>query len=519
MSFLRIKSLKAILATAESKSLHRSLGVFQLTMLGVGAIIGTGIFVLTSEAAQKAGPGMMISFLIAGVVCALAALCYSELAAMVPVSGSAYTYTYAVMGEVLAWLVGWALVLEYAVSAAAVAVGWSGYFAGQLRGWFGIELPSALINGPYAGGIINLPAVIVSLIVTGLLIVGTTASVRVNAALVAIKVVALAIFVVLALPAMRMDNFEPFLPMGWAGGDGGGVIGAAASIFFAYIGFDAVSTAAEESKNPQRTVPLALIWSLVICTVFYMLVAAAATGSPLGSQPVMSTAGDWLPTGSLALSERCDAIVASGATQPLACSQEALAHILREIGYLKIGNLIGLAAFLALPSVILVMIYGQARMFFVMSRDGLLPERCSAIHPRWKTPHVITAVTGAGVTFAAAFLPVGKLADICNAGTLFAFAAVALSVMILRRTDPGRYRPFRTPAVDLIAPLTILGCVVLYWRLPYAAKMVLPVWGGIGLLLYFAYGYRHSHVGRGLADVPATRADGPLPADRVIAND
>jgi len=497
--FARVKSLDAVLATAGRNSLHRSLGALQLTLLGVGGIIGTGIFVLTSEAAQKAGPGMLVSFVISGAVCAVAALCYSEIASMVPVAGSAYTYTYAVLGELLAWLVGWALVLEYAVAASAVSVGWAGYFAGQLRGWFGIDMPHGLINGPFEGGIINLPAVVISLLVTALLIIGTQESARVNALLVGVKVLALALFVVLALPAMHRENFEPFMPLGWASGDGAGVFGAAASIFFAYVGFDAVSTAAEETINPQRNVPLGLIGSLAICTVFYILVAAGAIGSPLGSQPVMSAVGEWLSPGSVALAERCSALVAAGTREPLACSHEALAHALREIGYLKVGNLIGLAAFLALPSVILVMIYGQTRMFFVMSRDGLLPERFSKVHPRWKTPHVITWITGIGVTLAAAFLPVGKLADISNAGTLFAFVAVALAVLILRRTEPGRPRPFRTPLVWLVAPLTIIGCVTLYWRLPFDARMVLPIWGGIGLALYFAYGYRNSHVGRGIA--------------------
>ena len=501
MIFGRVKSLDAILATAERKALHRSLGALQLTLLGVGAIIGTGIFVLTSEAAQKAGPGMMISFIIAGAVCAVAALCYSELASMVPVSGSAYTYTYAAMGELLAWTVGWALVLEYAVAASAVAVGWSGYFVGQLRGWFGIELPQALIAGPYAGGIINLPAVFIALAITALLIVGTSESAKVNAVLVGIKVTALTLFIVLALPVMRMENFAPFAPQGWMGEGGSGVIGAAASIFFAYVGFDAVSTAAEETKNPQRNVPLGLLGSLAICTVFYMLVASGAIGSPLGAQPVLNAAGQWLAPGSTELAARC-ATLASAGTEPLACSKEALAHVLREIGYLKIGNLIGLAAFLALPSVILVMIFGQTRMFFVMSRDGLLPEKLSTIHPKWKTPHIITAITGAGVTLAAAFLPVGKLADIANAGTLFAFLMVAIAVLRLRQTHPTVKRAFRVPAVWLVALLTIAGCIGLFVALPSDAQLVLPLWGAVGLLLYFAYGYRKSNVARGLDAVP-----------------
>lgn len=499
----RIKPLDAILATAEKKSLTRTLGAWQLTLLGVGAIIGTGIFVLTSEAAQFAGPGMMISFLLAASVCGVAALCYSEIASMVPVSGSAYTYTYAVMGELLAWMVGWALVLEYAVAASAVSVGWSGYFVGQLRGWFGIELPWELVNGPYAHGLINLPAVVIALVVTTLLVVGTTESARVNAVLVAIKVVALTAFIALALPVMKMENFTPFAPNGFAG-----ISAAAASIFFAYVGFDAVSTAAEETINPQRNVPLGLLGSLGICTVFYILVAAGAIGSPLGAQPVTDALGNWIDPGSPALFSRCGELAAIG-QQPLACSKEALAHVLREVGYLNFGNLIGLAAFLALPSVILVMIFGQTRIFFVMSRDGLLPEKLSTIHPKWRTPHIITIVTGIGVTFAAAFLPVGELAAIANAGTLFAFLMVSLAVLILRRTQPDRHRPFRTPAVWLVAPLAVIGCLYLYFSLPLKAMLVLPIWGGIGLVVYFLYGFRKSNVARGIIEVPETFADVP----------
>jgi APA family basic amino acid/polyamine antiporter len=394
-------------------------------------------------------------------------------------------------------------VLEYAVAASAVCVGWSGYFVGQLRGWFDIVLPRALISGPFDGGLVNLPAVFVSLAVTGLLILGARESARANAVLVGVKIAALAAFVALALPVMHRGNFQPFTPLGWASRDGAGIVGAAASIFFAYTGFDAVSTAAEETVNPQRNVPLGLLCSLALCTVFYALVAAAAIGSPLGSQPVMSAVGEWLSPGSFELAHRCSEIVAAGHIEPLACSHEALASVMREIGYLKISNLIGLAAFLTLPSVILVMIYGQTRMFFVMSRDGLLPERFSRVHLRWKTPHTITALTGLAVTLVAAFLPVGKLADISNAGTLFAFLTVAVAVLILRRTEPARHRPFRTPLLGLVAPLTIVGCVVLYWRLPFDARMVLPIWGSIGLLLYFAYGYHHSHLGRGIVKTRA----------------
>jgi APA family basic amino acid/polyamine antiporter len=491
MIFWRVKPLDAILETAEKKSLHRSLGAWQLTLLGVGAIIGTGIFVLTAEAAQKAGPGMMLSFVVAGFVCAVAALCYAELASMVPVSGSAYTYSYAVLGEFVAWLVGWALMLEYAVAASAVAVGWSGYFVGLLHHSLGLELPQALTSGPFAGGIVNLPAVLICLLVSALLVVGTRESATFNAVLVAVKVTALTIFVVLALPVLELRHFEPFMPQG-----GEGVVAAAASIFFAYVGFDAVSTAAEETRNPQRNVPIGLIGSLVICTLFYLLVSAGAIGA-MGAQPVVDAAGKSLPPGSVALAEQCSELAAAG-TSPLVCSREALAQVLRHIGWETVGNLLGLAAFLALPSVILMMLFGQTRIFFVMARDGLLPEILSRVHDRFKTPHIVTMVTSVGVIFAAAFLPVGKLADISNSGTLFAFTAVAVSVMILRVKERHRSRPFRTPAIWLVGPLAIIGCGVLFAFLPADAKLVFPIWSSIGLVLYFSYGYRKSHVALGI---------------------
>jgi|TARA_R100000501_G_scaffold17834_1_gene34144 APA family basic amino acid/polyamine antiporter len=505
----RVKPLDAILATAEKHALTRTLGAVQLTLLGVGAIIGTGIFVLTSEAAQKAGPGMMWSFVIAACVCGVAALCYSELASMVPVAGSAYTYTYAVMGELLAWTVGWALILEYAVAASAVSVGWSGYFVGLLASW-GVELPKALTVGPYAGGIVNLPALIIALLVTVLLMVGTTESARVNAVLVAIKVTALTVFIALTLPVLNGAEFEPFMPNGVFGngnGAGLGVVGAAASIFFAYVGFDAVSTAAEETRNPQRNVPIGLIGSLAICTVFYLLVAAGAIGA-VGAQPVPGADGSVIQPGTAEFASQCQAMIAAG-TEPLVCSHEALAFVLREIGWERIGDLIGIAAFLALPSVILIMLFGQTRIFFVMARDGLLPSKLASIHPKWKTPHVVTMITGVAVAIFAAFLPVGKLADISNSGTLFAFFMVALAVLILRRAQPDRPRPFRTPLVWLVAPLAMLGTLGLFFNLPLEAKMVLPVWGGLGLIVYFLYGRRNSHVGQGITDVPEDDADAP----------
>jgi APA family basic amino acid/polyamine antiporter len=507
--FGRVKSLDAILATAEKKSLHRSLGPVQLTLLGVGAVIGTGIFVLTAAAAQKAGPGMMWSFVIAGFVCAVAALCYSELASMVPVSGSAYTYSYAVVGELLAWMVGWALILEYAVAASAVCVGWSGYFMGLLKSWFGFVLPQALSAGPewsfvggmphadFSSGIINVPAIAIAGLITALLVKGTTESATVNAALVVIKITALTMFVALTLPVMHMDHFTPFAPNGWfglPGTTGMGIVGAASSIFFAYVGFDAVSTAAEETKNPQRNVPIGLIGSLAICTIFYLLVAAGAVGA-IGAQP---TALGVSPD-SADFTSQCAALTAKG-VQPLVCSKEALAYVLRAINHSVAGDLIGIAANIALPSVILMMIFGQTRIFFVMARDGLLPEKLATVHPKWKTPYIVTIFTGIFVAFAAALLPVGQLADISNSGTLFAFFMVALAVMILRVRDPGRTRPFRTPLVWVTGPIAAVGCVFLYFNLPISSILVLPIWGGIGLVVYFAYGYRKSHVGRGLAE-------------------
>ena len=516
----RIKPLDEILATAEKKSLKRSLGAFQLTLLGIGAVIGTGIFVLTATAAQKAGPGMMVSFMVAGAVCAVAALCYSELASMVPVAGSAYTYSYAVMGEIVAWMVGWALILEYALGASAVAVGWSGFITGLLDS-IGVHVPHALAVGPpiqwgflqggEIGGFINLPAVLVVAFVTTLLVIGTKESATFNAVLVVIKITALTMFLVITLPMVsgHMSNFHPFAPRGWGNplsSSGTGILGAAASIFFAYVGFDAVSTAAEETKNPQRNVPIGLIGSLLICTVFYLLVAGGVIGA-YGAQPLAD------PATGLPFKEGSPQLFAAAACHaahaPTVCSKEALAYILRQVSSPIFGNLVGLAAAIALPSVVLLMMYGQTRIFFVMARDGLLPDRLSAVHPRFRTPYVVTIVTGIFVAIAAAFLPVGTLADYSNAGTLFAFAAVSLGVMILRKKDPNRTRPFRTPAIFLVAPLSIAGCVLLFVNLNMESKLLFVTWTVVGLIIYFIYGYRHSNVARGIIEVPEVAAEAP----------
>lgn len=482
MIFGRVKPLDAILATAEKKSLTRTLGAFQLTMLGIGAIIGTGIFVLTAEAANKAGPAMMISFVIAAVVCGLAALCYSELASMVPVSGSAYTYSYATFGEIIAWIVGWALVLEYAIAASAVSVGWSGYMVGLVENIFAIEVGNDFVAGPFDAnpGIINVPAMLIALLCMALLLIGTKESARFNAILVAIKVSALMLFLVLALPAMNAENFQPFSPNGFFAKEvvdpitnnmvTVGVAAAAASIFFAYVGFDAVSTAAEETINPQRNIPIGLIGSLAICTIIYMLVAAGATGA-VGAQP----GGE------------------------LSQSKEALAFVLNEIGHGWAGKLVAISAAVALPSVILMMMFGQTRIFFVMARDGLLPDMFSKLHPKYGTPHVVTLCTGIFVALFAALFPVGKLADISNSGTLFAFFTVAVGVMILRRTNPDRPRPFRTPLYFLVCPLAAAGCVFLFFQLSGYTELMFLGWTTIGLAVYFLYSRRRSHVGQGIA--------------------
>lgn len=450
MNAWRIKPLDAIIATAESKGLHRSLGPVQLTLLGIGAIIGTGIFVLTSVGAERAGPGLMLSFIIAGTVCALAALAYAELASMVPVAGSAYTYSYAILGEFIAWIVGWCLILEYTVAASAVAVGWSGYMVGWLNS-VGLALPHALSVGPHvAGGVINLPAVLISLAVTILLIIGTRESAAVNAVLVAVKVTALTAFIVLAGPNVQPANFEPFMPYGFEG-----VMSAAALIFFAYVGFDAVSTAAEETRNPNRTVPIGVIASLGICTVFYILVAAAA----VGTTPY----------------------------QELAQSREPLAFVLRELGFPLVGNLVAGAAIVALPTVVMMMMYGQTRVFFAMARDRLLPDVFATVHPKLKTPYVITLVTGAVVAAIAGFFRVDEIAELSNTGTLFAFVAVSAAVIVLRRTQPERPRAFRCPAVYVVGPLSILGCGYLFISLPEATIVRFAIWVALGVVVYFLY--------------------------------
>jgi APA family basic amino acid/polyamine antiporter len=461
----RIKPVEACLEAAQRKGLERSLGPVQLMLLGVGAVIGTGIFVLTAVGAERAGPGLVLSFVIAAVVCGFAALAYAELAAMVPVAGSAYTYSYVVIGEFIAWLVGWNLILEYAVAGAAVAVGWSGYMTGLLES-MGVDVPLALKAGVFAvqGGGMNLIAAAAVTAVTGLLIIGTRESAIVTTVLVFVKLIALGAFIFIAVPKIDWANFEPFMPYGFGtteqDGVARGVMAAAALIFFAYIGFDAVSTAAEETRNPNRNVPLGLIGTLIVCTTVYVLVAAGA----VGTTPYTELAGN---------------------TEPLA-------SILRTLGFPTVGNLVGLAAIVALPTVVLMMIYAQTRILFTMSRDGLLPDRLSNLHPRFHTPHVITAITGIFVAIVAGLFSVDEIAELSNTGTLFAFVVVSASVMVLRRTQPERHRPFRTPVLWIVGPLAVAGCIYLFVSLPKLTQGRFAIWTAIGAVVYFIYGYRRS---------------------------
>lgn len=428
----------------------------------MGAIVGTGIYTLIGVGAGLAGPAVILSFVIAGVVCVCAALAYAEMACLVPAAGSAYTYTYSVGGELLAWIVGWSLILEYSVVCSAVAVGWSGYAAGFLQA-AGIRLPGALLSGAFAGGLVNLPAIAIIFVVAGMLIAGTRESATVNTALVAVKIVALLVFISIGLSAFRSGNFKPFMPYGFesqGGAEARGVMAAAAIIFFAFYGFDAVSTAAEEARNPGRDIRLGIIGSMIACTVLYMAVAAAA----LGAMPFLEFAN----------------------------SPEPLAHILRALGHPLAATMIGAAAVIALPTVILAFMYGQSRIFFVMARDGLLPRSLGRVHARTGTPVAMTLFTAVVVSVVAGLFPLADIAAVANAGTLCAFVAVALCMMALRIREPTLPRSFRAPLAWLIGPLAVIGCIYLFMSLQGRTRQYFFIWNGIGILVYFLYSMRNS---------------------------
>jgi APA family basic amino acid/polyamine antiporter len=462
---------------SQQPTLRPVLGPLALTTLGIGSVIGTGIFVLTGTAASlHAGPALVVSMVIAAIACALAGLCYAELAAMMPIAGSAYTYAHASAGQFVAWIIGWDLVLEYALSASTVAVGWSGYFVSFLRD-LGVHLPPALTAaagsaavgpaGEMVPGVFNLPATVIVLLVAALLLVGISQSARANTVMVVIKVAVLILFIALGAAYVQRENLTPFLPpntgtfgeFGWSG-----VMRGAAIMFFAYIGFDAVSTAAQESRNPQRDMPVGILASLAICTVIYIAVAVVLLGI--------------VPYRQLNVAD------------PLAVGIDAT-------GLTWFSPVVKISALFGLFSTMLVQLLGQSRIFYSMSRDGLLPELFGKVHPRFRTPHLSTVITGAVVALAAGVLPLRTLSQLVSIGSLLAFTLVCIGVIILRRTRPDLPRPFRVPGVPYVPVLGALVCVVQMAALPWATWERLFVWLGLGLAIYFMYSRRRAREKRG----------------------
>jgi len=461
-ALFRTKSIERILADSDAPEhkLKRTLTAWDLTGLGIGAIIGTGIFVLIGTAVvgdahrPGAGPGIILSFILSGVTCALAALCYAEFAAMIPVAGSAYTYSYATLGEFLAWLTGWNLILEYGVACVAVAIGWSGYFNNILK-LSGIELPYWATHPPDAnGGIANIPAAVIVLLVTIILIIGVKESARATCTIVLIKLAVIIFFITVGVSSVNSTNWSPFMPFGFSG------VGAAAAIvFFAYIGFDAVSTTAEEARNPQRDLPIGIFASLGVCTILYIAVAGVLTG--------------------LIPYDKIDV-------------HAPVAEALRVAGFQWGAAIVATGAVAGITSVLVVMMLGQIRVFFAMSRDGLLGPWLSRVHPRFRTPHHATYLTGIAVAIMSAFIPIGDAADMTNIGTLFAFVLVSIGVVVLRYTKPNHPRPFRMPLMPFVPILAMLACLGLMYFLPWLTWVRFVVWTIIGVAVYMGYGKRYS---------------------------
>src|SRR5213083_1038224 len=472
MSLLRRKSVSDLQKEADTdKSLKRALSALNLTTLGIGAIIGTGIFVLTGTvAAVNSGPAVVLSFVLAGVASIFAALCYAEFASLVPMAGSAYTYGYATLGELIAWIIGWDLVLEYALGAVTVAIGWSGYFVSLLHD-FGINFPCALSaargtvvachDGTQVAAVFNLPAVIIIAIVTTLLVIGSKESANVNNVIVFIKGAVVVLFIIAAAHAINPANWHPFFPPSEGPGKYGwnGVMAGAGIVFFAYIGFDAVSTAAQEAKNPQKDMPIGIIGSLLICTVLYILVSGIATG-------VMSYQDLNVP-------------------DPIAVAAD-------HAGLGWMSSLIKLGAIAGLSSVILVMLLGQSRVFYSMARDGLMPQFVNKVHPKFQTPYITSIVTGIAVAIVASLLTVREAGNLVSIGTLLAFVIVSIGVVVLRVREPNLPRAFKTPAVFIVAPLGALSAAYLMVSLPWTTWRRLIIWFVFGMVLYFVYGMRHS---------------------------
>jgi APA family basic amino acid/polyamine antiporter len=476
-----IEQLKAEAAAGGEHSLKRVLGATNLVTLGIGAIIGTGIFVLTGQAAaQYTGPAIVLSMILAGTASALAGLCYSEFASTVPIAGSAYTYGYATLGEFVAWVIGWDLILEYALGAATVAVGWSGHLTSFLHDFIGIEIPAAYAAAPCtlvpAAGcspdaIINLPAVLITLAVTILIIVGIKESATVNTAIVIVKVAVVVIVIVGGAAFINRANWQPFIPpntgnfgeYGWSG-----VLRGAGVIFFAYIGFDAVSVAAQEARNPQKDMPIGILGSLIVCTIFYILVS----GVMVGLVPYKEMLGSPAPM-----------VVAIRAAEQ-ASGGSALLRVMTM--------LVELGAIAGLSSVMVVMMMAQPRIFYSMANDGLLPPFARKIHPKFRTPHITSMITGVVVAIAAGFTPIGTLGELVSIGTLLAFVIVSIGVIFLRYRRPDLERPFRTPFVPVVPILSALVSFALMAGLPGETWLRLIVWMAIGLVIYFAYGHKHS---------------------------
>ena len=456
----RTKSINEFISeTKMDGGMNKFLGTFGLTMLGIGAIVGTGIFVLTGVAAANySGPALVISFIIAALACGCAALCYAEFAAMVPVAGSAYTYGYVALGEFWAWVIGWDLILEYAFAVSTVAIGWSGYFNNILMN-LGITLPTALTMAPHDGGIVNLPAVLILAVVAFVNIRGVKQSSFVNNVIVAIKLAVVALFLALGFSHVEASNWVPFMPFGWSG-----VFAGASIIFFAYIGFDAVSTAAEEVKDPQKSLPRGIILSLVICTILYIAVSAVLTGMV----PFMQFQTTAAP----------------------------VAFALQAVGYHWGAAAVSVGAICGLTSVLLVMSFGQSRVLFVMSRDGLLPKFFGHVHSKYKTPARSSALVGVITAITAGFLPINAVAEMTNIGTLCAFIIVSAAVIILRKKNPNQQRAFKCPLVPLVPALAIVFCGILIYMLPLVTQIRFVVWLLVGLAIYFGYGYSHSIISK-----------------------
>jgi len=452
----RTKPIEELIAATRGKqSLKRVLKTYELILLGIGAIIGTGIFVLSGVGAGYAGPALPVSFIIAGIVCIFAALCYAEFAAMVPVAGSAYTYCYASLGEIWAWTIGWDLILEYAVAVSAVAIGWSGYVA-SLMSTIGIELPAYLIKPLGSdGGFMNLPAFLIILVITGLLIIGMKESARVTAVIVAIKIAILILFIYLCLGHFQPVNWSNFMPYGWEG-----VVGGAAIIFFAFVGFDSVVIAAEETENPKKSLPIALITSLVVCMILYVVVAAMLTGIV----PFTDIVGQSAP----------------------------ISFALSQIGIPWGAALVSIGAICGMTTVLLVNLYGQSRIFFAMSRDRLLPPVLSEVHPVFRTPVKVTILVGIVTAFVAGFFPLRVVAELVNIGALFAFMVVAAGVIILRYKAPEAERPFRCPLFPLVPVLCIIFTGLLIANLQPATHLQFIAWMILGFIVYFAYNFRRN---------------------------